>query len=250
MVLTRRSFTLGTAGSLITPAMSQAWAQNRPTLKMVFFNFAPFYWVEGNQPPQGLYIELFNQMAERAGFRPEVQELPTARARAALIDGSADVMLTNNTAPELQGKILSSPEPIDRLITEAYAIGSDPGIRSQADLAGKSVIMQQRFSHGGLRGFVDTAANQVTVAGEAPNPIAGLRMLLAGRAPIYIQYRNLFDSAVREVRPTADIKRSTINEIPVFINVTRARPDAQQVLDQLVRAVTELRQEGRFTPTA
>ncbi len=227
-----------------------AAAQAPSPLKLVFFNFAPFYSVEGNQPPTGIYIDLFRAMAERAGFRPEVQELPTARARAALVDGSADVMLTNNTAPELQGRIVSSPQPIDRLITEAFSIGTDPGIRAPADLTGKSIVMQTRFSYGGLRTFVDAPANGVTLAGEAPNPAAGLRMLIAGRAPIYIQYRNLFEDAVREVRPTVQIRRSTINEIPVFINVTRARPDAQAVLDRLITALDDLRKEGRFTPTS
>ncbi len=228
-----RAITL--AGLLLASAGAAAQTPSDP-LRMVFFPFPPFNYTTEQGDVRGDLVDLFRRMTNHLGVAADIREFPVARARAMIIAGEADVLLTNNSAAELRGHILSSPQPIDELVTQAFTLAPTLVVQSQDDLRGRTVILQQRFAYGGIRQFIENPANRVALTGEPPDSASGLRMLLARRGEIYIQYRNKFQEAVDEIKPTATIHAHTLSVIPIYINVSQRHPQAQALLDRLVAA--------------
>ena len=225
-----------------------AAAQTLPDrLRMVFFPFPPFNYTDATGQARGDLVDLFRRMTAHLGIEADIREYPVARARTMVIAGEADVLLTNNSAPELRGHILSSPEPIDQLVTQAFTLTPGLALASQHDLRGRSVILQQRFSYGQLRQFVETPANGVTVVGDPPDSASGLRMLLARRADIFVQYQTKFKEATDEVRPTVPIYAHTLSVLPIHINVSRRLIHAEFVLERLIAAHSAVASPGQGT---
>jgi hypothetical protein len=226
-------------------ATGPAEAQVLPDrLRMVFFPFPPFNYTDATGEVRGDLVDLFRRMTAHLGIEADIREYPVARARSLVIAGEADVLLTNNSAPELRGHILSSPQPIDQLVTQAFTLTPGLSLTSQQDLRGRSVILQQRFSYGQLRQFVETPANGVTVVGDPPDSASGLRMLLARRAEFFVQYQTKFKEATDEVRPTVPIYAHTLSVLPIHINVSRRIAHAEFVLERLIAAHTAVAPAG------
>jgi ABC-type amino acid transport substrate-binding protein len=225
--------------ALTLSLMSVANATEPTRLRMVFFPFPPFVFSDETGAPRGELVDRFRAMCRIAGFTPEFFEAPAPRARQMIREGEADVLLTANTAPELAGAILSSAQPIDKLTVNVYSIGRDPDIRVRDDLAGKRVIVQQRFTYAGLREWMNNPANGVIIAGEAPDIESSVRMLVADRAPYLIQYRNNFDATVKKLKLTQDFRAIQLSSTVIYINVSRKTPEAESVLKRLSDADAE-----------
>ncbi|MDX2104618.1 MAG: transporter substrate-binding domain-containing protein [Alphaproteobacteria bacterium] len=236
----------GLATLLTRPSLGQPAPGLTSPLRMVFFPFPPFNYVDAAGQPQGDLVVLFRRMCEHLGVESDVREFPVARARQMIINGEADVLLTNNAAPELQGHILSSSNPIDEIVIQAFTLDPTLRIRTLNDLRGRSVILQQRFAYGGIRTFIETPTNDVRITGEPNDTASGLRMLLARRGQIYVQYRNKLQEAQTEVGSSVELFSHTLNVISIYINVSARHPHAKLLLDRLVEAYAAVRpQPGR-----
>ncbi|MDX2104617.1 MAG: transporter substrate-binding domain-containing protein [Alphaproteobacteria bacterium] len=214
------------------------------TVRMVFFSFPPFNFSDGDGVPRGHLIDQFQRMIAVAGLAGSMQEFPVGRARAMLIDGRADVMLTNDTASELQGHIFSSAEPIMMIVIEVVSLQSLSSLTIPDMLKGRSVILQERYHYSGIMDILTNPENAVRVSGFARDAVSGLRILLAGRSDLYIQYHNHVDDAIARLNVTQPLYRYPVSRIPVYINVSKRVPYAQALLDTLVDAFTKINASG------
>jgi ABC-type amino acid transport substrate-binding protein len=216
---------------------------------MVFFPFPPFVHSDAEGRPIGTLVTLFTRMTRHLGVPATISEFPTQRARAMLIAGEADVMLTNNAAPELQGHILSSPEPIDRIVVKAFTLPGAPPIGGLEDLRGRTIVMQQRFTYGGIRQRLTDPSSAARLVGDAPDSASALRMLLAGRGEVLLQYDSVMAAAMAAAKPTVRPIGAILSLLPIHINVSRRSPDAAGLLDRLIaahRAVAEQSTESEI----
>jgi polar amino acid transport system substrate-binding protein len=118
--------------------MAMPLAAERPQL-VVAANQAPPYRVLGEGAWGGFYFEVFDLLAQRAGFTYQVIEAPVVRGLKLLQDGAADVMLGPLRTAECEAYLhfTAAAFPAERKVF--YLRPGSPAIRDWADLRGRTV---------------------------------------------------------------------------------------------------------------
>lgn len=89
---------------------SPAWAQDSKTIRLVAFDYPPFYQMRGNAL-EGIAVDLGQQLFDRLGIRPEFSGFPLKRALDMLRNGEADAIIILIKTPERE-EFLHFTEPV------------------------------------------------------------------------------------------------------------------------------------------
>ncbi|RMF12970.1 MAG: hypothetical protein D6758_14075 [Gammaproteobacteria bacterium] len=220
-------------------------AKKKP-VKVGYIEFPPVFWTAPDKTPKGYLIDLARMTLERSGYAWTAVSRPTRRMAVELVDGRIDLWIGLPTLPEFRGTTLIGPSTVATIELNAYWMESTPPINGWQDLLGKSAVVVHGFSYGGKILNLKDPANGTRVC-EAYSHEQGLAMLKAGRCEYFLDYTGPMREVLRK-HPIPELRKHRLQALDAHFVVTRKRPDARQLLDDLENAYAELVAEGAWPP--
>lgn len=211
-------------------------------VKLAYVEFPPFTGTGAGGKPEGSLIDLMEKVTAEAGVTLSMQSAPARRLFQGLAEGEFHLFPGVKSAPALQGTTIAGDSVLARLELRAYALGTEPAVKSKEDLAGRKVIVLGGYSYGGWRPWLEDAANKVELI-EARTAEQALAMLDGGRAPVLLQYSFPMEKALGG-KERADLKSVTLSVVDTYMVVSSKAPDAQALLARLEAAYKKLKASG------
>lgn len=224
---------------LVFPVISSA-----ETVRMAYIEAPPYYSSNKDGKPEGLVIDILNNVMKKAGYDWEAASYPVKRMTSMLISGEVHLWVGLSTLPEFQGTAIIGSTEIGKVILNAYHVGDKPPIMKKEDLAGKSLIILGGYSYGGWLPYIKDPANKITYH-EPNSHESAFSMLSLGRAEYLLDY----DTPARRVLGTMNIPNLKFNEVSSFtlkFVVSQKAPNARDMLNRLEKAYQELLQEKKI----
>jgi ABC-type amino acid transport substrate-binding protein len=160
---------------------------------------------------------------------------PAARMFEKLRNGTAEFSMLVK-APVLEACCVVSKRPVASTELRIYRSTKAAPVKSREDLVGKRVITILGYSYGGLLAFIEDKKNGV-VNNVAETHEAAFAMLERGRADYLIDYTGP-STEVLAVRPNKSLKFEVLDQLDVYMVLSKKHPDALALMARL-EAVAE-----------
>lgn len=209
----------------------------------------PSVWttrMAANGEPDNPLFHLADKLFSSLDIRWHARSYPAPRMFKYLQQGEAQFSMLVRTG-QLQDCCLYSRKPVATAEIWIYGIGDQPRLRTQAELAGKSVITVHGYSYGGLVEFLADPANRVR-NNVAQSHEAAVRMLVNRRADYLIDYRGPA-SEVLGMTPVPGLWGQVLSRQEIFLVLSRGYPDAERLMARL-EALAESPEALRLRPAA
>ncbi|QQP87658.1 transporter substrate-binding domain-containing protein [Skermanella sp. TT6] len=233
---------LAVAFLLLLAGAGWAFPAQAGPLKVVYVELPPYTYTDPDGTPKGSLIELTRKVAADAGVEFTAESVPARRLFQGIAAGEYDMFIGIKTPEAFQGTTVASRSVIARIDLHAWSFGAVPEIRAKEDLAGKQVIVLTGYSYGGWRSYFEDPANGIQMV-EARAPEQALQLLVAGRAPILLQYELPMERALGGKRPP-DLRSSLISSLDCHFVVSLKRPDAAELVGRLDAGFEKLKAAG------
>lgn len=209
-------------------------------------DFPPYYVVENNTDIKGgLLVDWLKMMCEKAGIEYTLKGYPPKRLYTNVGDGTTNLWLGTLGVAEYEGKTLVSPKQLIDIHLEVYTLGDEASLpKTVDDLKGKSLITIFGYNYAGVLKFLNDPANNIKTEPAKTHENA-FKMLQVGRAPFVLDYKEPASDTLAKIN-IPGIKKSTIKVVPLYINISNKTPDAQALMDKLMKAYDELKAEGKI----
>ena len=208
-------------------------------------DFPPFYeMVDGRMG--GFLTDTLSLIVENGGYTWSGTILPAARLIAAISEGQVHASLSVlNRTLEDSPAVTRSPEPITEIVLNVYSFNDTFPIKSKEDLRGQTIIVMRGYGYGGLRAWLDDAANNVTVL-QANSFASAINMLKENRAPLALLYDVNYDAGIKSLEKIPDnIFTNNFLRIPAYIYLSKAvSENHQSTMDRLMASYRELLSRG------
>jgi len=188
-------------------------------------------------------VRLAGPLFEKAGIPWHPQDYPAKRMFENLRNGVSKFSMLVN-APALKGCCLVSKAPVAVVELRVYSRGNSAAINKRDDLLDKDVITIRGYSYAGIKRFI--TQNKISYS-EAGDHHAAFAMLEAGRADYVIDYANPAEE-VLQASPIKDIKFETMSQAKVHLILSKAYPDAENVMAKLEKIAASLDKEEFLNP--
>ena len=138
----------------------------------------------------------------------------------------------------LENCCLFSKNPVYSTKLNVYHIGDKLPLTSKEDLTGKKIITIRGYSYAGLIKFISDPANKIVneVAGTHK---AAFEMLRGKRADYVLDYAPAAEDILAE-SPIGDIRSNPINQLDIFLVLSKSYPDADKLMMKLEGIVETL----------
>lgn len=236
------SWPVRAAAFLLLVGAAWAFPARAEPLKVVYVELPPYTYTDPDGTPKGSLVALTQKVASDAGLEYGAESVPARRLFQGIAAGEYDMFIGIKTPEAFQGTTVASRSVIARIDLHAWSIGAAPEVRVKEDLAGKQVIVLTGYSYGGWRSYFEDPANRVQMI-EARTPEQALQLLVAGRAPILLQYELPMEQALGGKRPP-DLKSSLISSLDCHFVISSKRPDAAELVGRLDASFEKLKATG------
>lgn len=243
--MTFRAIRILLVALILAAGAGSAAARNR-TVEMGCIEFPPVFFTNSQGKAEGYLIDLAEMVMAKAGYGLNARSFPTKRMAKELVDGGIDLWIGLSTLPQFKDTTLIGASEVARISLRAYTVGGKTPITKKEDLIGKSVLIIRGFSYGGWITFIKDPANQVRYM-EIDSHDAGFRMLKAGRADYFLDYRSPAENALKSLT-VPDLAFNEISAFGAYFVVSKKAPDAEKLLADMEAAYAELVKEGKWTP--
>lgn len=215
-------------------------------LEIGALNFPPYYNVENESVVTGgYYVDMLKMVFDKAGLEYVFRGYPAKRLYMNVASGTTQIWMGTLGVAEYEGKTIVSPKKISEINLAIYFKGSDGFVpKSLEDLKGKSVITIFGYNYGGDVRFLEDPRNEIK-AEPAKTHEAAFRMLQVGRAPFVLDYTEPASEVLSRLN-IQDIKKSDIKTLGMYIHISNKLPDAQAIMDRLMKAHGDLIAEGKI----
>lgn len=215
-------------------------------LEIGALNFPPYYNVENDTTiTGGYYVDMLKMVFERAGVEYTLKGYPAKRLYTNVGDGTTQVWMGTIGVAEYEGKTIVSPKQTSEINLEVYTLGSAEMLpKTLDDLKGKSVITIFGYNYGGTLKFLNDPQNNIKTE-PAKTHESAFKMLQVGRAPFVLDYREPATETLAKIN-IPDIKKNSIKNLGIYIHISNKVPDAQAIMDKLMKAYDELKAEGKI----
>jgi polar amino acid transport system substrate-binding protein len=212
-------------------------AAERPQL-MVATNQAPPYRVLVNGVWAGLYFEVFDLLAQRAGFTYQVIEAPVARGLKLLQDGAADVMLGPLRTAEREAylQFTAAAFPAERKVF--YVRPGSPAIRDWVDLRGRTVSL---LKGGAYSPRFD--GDHDIIKDELSDYLSAVRKVAAKRSDAVLMPELQGDTLLREAGIELEKSSLVIEGAPSYIVFSRLSRHLD-LIPALEKAMAQFQADG------
>ncbi|HEV2675896.1 MAG TPA: transporter substrate-binding domain-containing protein [Aliidongia sp.] len=192
----------------------------------------------------GYLVEISVEAMRLAGYEPEVEAIPWARAVAAAEAGEGVITAFSHT-PDRDRLFEYSDVVFEDRVVLVTRRGADFPFESLKDLAGRTIGIQRGSSYGpSLEAALDTF-NAVRDSGH----VERLKMLVAGRIEGAIVSGGtpavMFNASAAGI----ELRNLVIHSTPIAIDpnymaIAKSRPDGAEVLGRINRAVEQMNRDG------
>jgi len=214
-------------------------AEQFPVLRAAYVNFPPLTYSDVNGDPAGYLITLTEQVARRAGYRLNWEELPISRIFLQLKLGEVDLWAGVGDMPHLQPLSVETTARIGELTMAAFGFKDVPETCEFKDLTGSKLILMSGYTYFGTLDFLKEDSR--TQFNYAPHHRAGLGMLMRGRGDYFLDYIEPLSMVLAE-HPVEGLKWCELRKSRLAILVSRQTENHQVIMDQINTAI----EEGQF----
>lgn len=196
-----------------------------------YCEFPPYTFTDESGAPAGSYVDRVVPVLAEAGIAWRAGAYPVARLYDGLARGEIHLFLGIDTSPVLQGRVLVSRRSIGAIQLLCYTMPGTREVNAEADLAGLRIGMQRGYSYGSVGDRLRAGADGTSI-NEMRTIEAGFQMLRAGRIDAMLHYAGPGETAVAALGLT-EVERGTIFELPCYVVLSRAIPDAEALMARI-----------------
>lgn len=207
-------------------------------------NFAPFYVVEDGKEPSGTILDNIKLAMKRANLEYEITGYPPKRLYSNLAEGKSHVFLGIKGVPVYDDKVIYSKNKITDIDLRIYARSDTALLKSKEEFKGKKILTIRGYAYGGLIKYLNDPANNIETDPTADHVLA-IRKLKAKRANYLLDYRRPTEKALNKI-DLPGIQNHPIMLLDIYIIVSKQTPNAQDVLEKLEKAFSDLKAEGKL----
>lgn len=215
-------------------------------LEIGVLNLPPYYLVENDTTVTGgYYVDMLKMIFDKAGVDYVFKGYPAKRLYKNLGDGTTQVWMGTLGVAEYEGKTVVSPKQISEINLDIYSLGSTELLpKSLDELKGKTLITIFGYNYGGALKFLEDPQNNIKTE-PAKNHESAFKMLQIGRAPLLLDYREPGTETIAKLN-ISGIKSNPVKTLGIFIHISNKVPDAQAIMDKLMKAHDQLKSEGKI----
>lgn len=241
MVYTRRCFILAI---IFVACMGQSVSSG--PLEVGMLDFPPYYVLGKNEEVKGgLFVDMLAKILDRAGLEYSFVGYPPKRLYSNVSKGITHIWMGTLGVEEYEGKTLVSPKKMADINLHIFSMDKTmPLPKNIEELKGKSVITIFGYNYGGVIKFLEDPANKI-VPEPAKTHEAAFMMLKMDRAGFVLDYIEPAGEALSKLN-LPELRHAPIKVLPIYIHVSKALPDAQQIMDKIMKAHDDLKKEGKL----
>jgi polar amino acid transport system substrate-binding protein len=204
------------------------------------------YLVDGR--PEGVLVELVQEMCRRAGYSVEIRLLPWARCLLEARDGKVDGVFSSFRLPEREPYLAFPKEALTHQDI-AFFVRSDSPLDFHGDLGalggvGIAVITGTSYGSKFDSALRAGALHRVAYGNSIRN---NLRMLVFKRVDMVVSYRQVALDAARDLGLLARIRELSppVETVPSYLAFTRVR-DFSAASAALDAALAAMKKDGAY----
>ncbi|XKH02410.1 transporter substrate-binding domain-containing protein [Marinobacter nauticus] len=205
---------------------------------VVGVDHSPPYRILDAGRQSGLYLDIFNEVADRLGWQVEYEQVPFRRILLLMQEGKVDVMLgpvrTENRAAYMAYATAAFP-PERRLF---FYREPENRVTQYSDLYGKSIGVLE-----GARYFERFDKDDQLKKSTAPRYQNLMLMLEKGRVEVVVAPELAGISAARDVQVEVEVSPFSVPGERSWIAISRKSPILEYA-DEIAEVVEAIRQEG------
>lgn len=229
-------------GTVLLAAAPAAGGESPPPLHYAYPDQS--IWttrVDANGLPANPLLAVAQALFDRAGLTWQAHPYPAARMFEVLRNGTANFsMLVKN--PALDVCCLLSRKAVARTELRAYHMPATPPLPASAQpaeaLRGKSVIVIQGYSYGGMLAQLSAPGSAVNVV-HAPTHQTAFTMLERGRADYVLDYAGPAGE-ILAAWPNLNMGHEPLDHLQVYLVLWRGYPDAEATMARLEAIADQL----------
>jgi polar amino acid transport system substrate-binding protein len=218
--------------------MTQASDTNNLEVQAGTTSFPPFYVVNKDQSPSGIYLDIMEATLQHAEINYRIDIYPAKRLYRNLGNGKTDLFLGIKGSPEYNENVLYSEMAISQIKMRVYAIGNTPLPLVKEDINGYKIITMRGYGYGGLVSYFSDPVNNIEVTSTSKHRSSFL-MLKDHRADYVINYKHPSETTLANLE-IPGLKYTNLYDAKVYFIVSKALPYAEEVMKKLETAYLEL----------
>lgn len=241
MVFVKRCFILAIflAGCVVDTAHSEP-------LEIGLLDLPPYYVLGKNDEVKGgLFVDMLTKVFDRAGIEYIFAGYPPKRLYSNVGKGTTQIWMGTLGVEEYEGKTLVSPKIMAVISLHVFSMDKRTPLPSSIEeLKGKSIITIFGYNYGGIIKFLEDPANKIVLESARTHESAFM-MLNLNRAEFVLDYIEPASEALSKYK-LQDLAHAPITVLPLYIHVSKTLPDAQQIMDKIMKAHDDLKKEGKL----
>ena len=214
-----------------------------PPIRAGYIEFPPYSYTDEQGRPTGHLLEFLRLVAQQAGYRTHFVEYPSYRLFKSMESGLIEMSPSLVQHPLMSAYTLRSRYRVARLTLNLYYNDRPPP--AQLDrLRDIRLLRIQGLTYPGspLAALAREPANGIVLV-TAPTHLAAAQMMHLHRADYLLDYQDPMEAAFKESQLPI-LPSVTLLQQDFTIAYATASPRAQQLRDDLDRAIDQLRARG------
>ncbi len=230
-----------TVACCITLAAQSLLAQETEdqSLSGAYIDFPPLSYTDEQGRASGEFIEMTDELMEKAGYTVEWQELPIGRIYRYLRDGDIDIWAGSSGVPYAESFTVEPDFQPMNIHLYAFHLSDTPAVDSVSDLLASQLILIRGYTY---LGVLDEAIEDRSTAYDlAPSHTSGMRMLKEGRGDYLLDFKSPAMTALEEVN-MPELQRSHITEWAIGHVFSHHTDNVDQIIIDLEKAWDEFKE--------
>lgn len=217
---------------------------NSLEIKAGIISFPPFYVVNPDQTLSGIYLNILKKTLKHAGLKYRIDVYPPKRLYRNLSKGITELVLGIKGSPEYDNNVLYSTTEISQIQMRVYATGNTKLPIIMKDINNHKIVTMRGYSYGGLVSYFEDPKNNIEVTLTSEHRSSFL-MLKDHRTDYVINYKHPSETALENIE-IKDLKYTNFYDVKVYFIVSKALPNAEEILRKLEQAYLELVELGEL----
>lgn len=201
--------------------------------------FSPFYEVEDGEVKGGIYTDILELTLERAGLEYSINAYPAGELFSGIENGDIHVWM----GTPANGAFVSS-RPITETNIMVYTSSSVSPPSSVEGLKGKRVLVIEGYNYGGLMKKL-SAPSMGIILDRLKSHETVFSRLSSGLERYAVDYQEPAGKAMSDLK-IKNIKSHILKTVEVRFYVSKKAPDAEKLMEKLMKAYGALKVEGHF----
>jgi polar amino acid transport system substrate-binding protein len=225
------------------PLAQAAPPVNPPAIRVGYIEFAPYSYTDEQGQPSGHLLELLRLVAQQAGYQTHFIEYPSYRLFKSMESGLIEMSPSLVQHPLMSAYTLRSRYRVARVMLNLYYNDRPPPAQLDKLRDVRLLRIQGLTYPGSPLATLDREPANGIVLITAPTHLAAAQMMRLQRADYLLDYQEPMEAAFKESQLPI-LPSVTLLQQDFTIAYATASPRAQQLRDDLDRAIDQLRARG------